>query len=73
MEGEIERVLRGLPALNKECEAHKFTDDINICEVYSKRLEEIIGLLRTLAIRMPETERIGLLEEMFVSFQNRIH
>jgi hypothetical protein len=37
-EGEIERILRGLPALNEECEAHKFTDDINICEVYSRRL-----------------------------------
>ena len=78
MEGEIERVLRGLPALNEECEVHKFTDDINTCEVYSRRLEEIIGFLRTLSRRIPEvTEHVGFLEEMFVShlthFQNRIH
>lgn len=78
MERDLERIIQDLPALGQECDIHKFTEDVNICEMYSRRLEEIIGFLRILSRAFPAvSEHVAVIEEIFghhlSHFQDRIH
>ena len=49
MQKDLEIVLLGMPHLGHECQSHMFTEEVNLCEAYAGRLEDVISFIRVLS------------------------
>ena len=78
MQRDLERVLLGLPNLGHECQSHMFTEDVNLCEAYAGRLEDVISFIRVISRTFPAvSEHVTAAESILTNylshFQDRIH